>query len=112
MREEKIDIDQYIDGLDPEAAQIMSRLREMAKSVAPDVKESISYQMPLFSRANNYIFIGAFKSHIGIYPPIKNSPDLIQRLRPFANNKGNLAFKYKNEMPYDLIKEAIIHTLL
>ncbi len=105
-------ISDYIESLEPKARDIIESLRDFAIEVAPNVRERISYKMLWFQNGEKYLYIGGFKNHIGMYPPIQNNPDLVEKLRPFANNKGNLAFKYNDEMPYDLIKEAIIHALL
>lgn len=101
------DIDSYINALAPEPARIMTELYQLVKRIAPDSKESISYQMPKFQIGKHYIFIGAFKEHIGIYPPIRNNPALSQILLPYANKKGNLAFKFKDPLPLDIIERVI-----
>ena len=100
-------IDEYIALFTPEIGGILLAIRQSINEIIPLVEESISYQMPCFRHGKNYIYIGAFKGHIGIYPPIKDETDLFQKLRPFMNEKGNLAFPYKNGIPYDLIDEII-----
>lgn len=105
-------IEDYIKSLEPKARDIIERLRDFAIEAAPRVMVRISYKMLCFQNGEKYLYIGAFKNHIGIYPPIKDNPELIEKLRQFANIKGNLAFKYRDEMPFNLIKEAMIHALL
>ena len=106
------EIDNYLSRLDPKAKQIIEQLRSMVKELAPNATERISYQMPCFQNGKNYIYIGAFKHHIGIYPPIKWTLELLEKLKPYANKKGNLAFEFKNDIPFALLAEVIKSALL
>ena len=54
--------------------EIQLRLKEIhlaIKSVVPEAKERISYNMPSFWFHGNLVYFGAFKNHIGFYPASK-----------------------------------------
>lgn len=61
-------VEEYI--LDfPEIAQNkMQGLREIIKSLAPNCKEIISYNMPAYKQNGIVVYFAAYKSHIGFYP--------------------------------------------
>ena len=43
-----------------------------------------------------------------MYPPLRNDAALIRELAPYRNEKGNLSFKFKEPMPYDLIVRVAV----
>jgi uncharacterized protein YdhG (YjbR/CyaY superfamily) len=51
---------------------ILERIRVTIKKAAPDAEEKISYQMPTFTLKGHLVYFGAFKKHIGFYPPVRD----------------------------------------
>jgi uncharacterized protein YdhG (YjbR/CyaY superfamily) len=51
-------------------------------------------------------YFATFKNHLGIYPPVTEDAALIAELSRFRNEKGNLIFKFKEPIPYELIARA------
>lgn len=98
-------IDSYIAALPPDAAFIVERLRELLHDLAPDVRETIKYDMPLFEYSGTYLYAGAWKKHIGLYPVYPAAPELEARLAPYRSGKDTVQFKYTTPIPYDLIAE-------
>ena len=100
-------MDAYIANYEASIQQRLNEIRTLIKTQVPEATECISYGMPAFKRRGTFIYFGAFKKHIGIYPPVTNNTDLISRLEPYRNERGNLSFAYKNELPLALIEEVI-----
>lgn len=100
-------VEAYIAALPPDAAFILERLRQRFHDVAPDVQESVKYDMPLFEYAGTYLYVGAWKKHIGLYPVYPAPPDLEARLAPYRSGKDTVQFKYSAPIPYDLITEIV-----
>lgn len=101
------DIDDYISNssnFSVETQKILKKIRQTIKKNIPLATETISYNMPAFKDEKIFIYFAGFKKHIGIYPPVKNKK-LRQKLKPYSNEKGNLAFKLDEEIPYQLIGE-------
>lgn len=98
-------LDSYIAALPPDAAFIVERLRELLGDLAPDVRETIKYDMPLFEYAGTYLYAGAWKKHLGLYPVYPAAPELEARLAPYRSGKDTVQFKYTTPIPYDLIAE-------
>ncbi|MFO1499374.1 MAG: DUF1801 domain-containing protein [Verrucomicrobiota bacterium] len=97
-------IDEYIATLPPKVQTIMGKIRQIIRKVAPDAQEVISYQMPAFKRHGILLYFAAWKSHIGLYPPISGDPELEKAIAPFAGEKGNLQFPLDAPIPYNLIQ--------
>ena len=97
-------VDRYIGALAPDVAFIMGRIRDTIRQVAPDATESIKYTMPLFQYDGTYLYVGAWKKHIGLYPVFPAAdPALEAELAPYRAKKDTVQFKYAKPMPYDLI---------
>lgn len=102
-RQKFTDMDDYFASISPESKCILQEIRMLIQAKVPDAKETISYQMPAFKLGRTFIYFAAFKTHVGIYPPVKNDITLINELRPFSNKKGNLKFNLNEPIPYELI---------
>lgn len=96
----------YINQFPVEVRMILEGIRDQVTKAIPDATEKISYQMPSLRKKKVFFYYGAFKNHIGIYPPLNQHPDLIERTAKYRNEKGNLSFPYKEAIPYDLILEV------
>jgi uncharacterized protein YdhG (YjbR/CyaY superfamily) len=99
-------IDEYIAGFPAEVQEILQRVRSTIREAAPDAEEVISYRMPAFKQGGILVYIGAFKSHIGLYPPVSD-PELQRESARYAGEKGNLRFPYAEPIPYELIRRIV-----
>lgn len=99
-------IDEYIDGFPPEVAQVLTRLRQTVRAAAPSAREVISYGMPTFRDDRVLLHFGAFKGHIGIYPPLPE-PQFAERTAPYRGPKGNLRLPLDAPIPYDLVADTV-----
>jgi uncharacterized protein YdhG (YjbR/CyaY superfamily) len=106
-RRELKSIDQYIAGFAPEVRATLEQLRATIRRAAPAAKEVISYRMPAFALHGILIYFAAFKSHVGIYPPIKGHAKLEAAVAKYAGPKGNLKFPLDQPMPYVLIARIV-----
>lgn len=101
-------VDNYIGRFPPDVQVILERLRETIHAAAPDATEAIKYDMPVFRLPNGYIFyVGAWKTHIGIYPIHPQAPDLEAEVAPFRSGKDTIKFKYRDPLPYALIARLV-----
>ena len=98
-----ISIDEYIAAFRPEVRNILNKIRTTIAAAAPDAQELISYRMPAFAQHGILMYFAAFKTHIGVYPPLSGDPRLEQALSPYAGPKGNLKFLFAQPIPYHLI---------
>jgi uncharacterized protein YdhG (YjbR/CyaY superfamily) len=99
-------IDEYIAAFSPEVQSILQRIRVTIKKAAPDAQEQISYRMPSFILKSPLVYFGAFKNHIGLYPPIRDEK-LSREASIYAGEKGNLKFPLDKPIPYALISRIV-----
>ncbi len=99
-------IDGYIAGFPAEVGEVLTRIRQTIRQAAPAAAEKISYRMPTFYARRVIIHFGAFKHHIGIFPPVRE-PALQDRVAPYRGPKGNLQFPLNQPIPYDLIADIV-----
>lgn len=97
----------YIAAANPAVQPILEKLRALVAKEVPEAEERISYRMPAFFLDGALIYFAPFKSHIGIYPPVKGDAALAKALAPYRGEKGNLRFPLDTAMPYPLIRRLV-----
>ncbi len=99
-------VDDYIAAYPAEVQSILQTLRAMIRDAAPEATEKISYNMPTFSLGRVIVHVGAFKTHIGLFPPVRD-PDLEKLTVDYRGEKGNLRFPLDRPIPYALIGQIV-----
>jgi uncharacterized protein YdhG (YjbR/CyaY superfamily) len=100
-------IEEYIAASPSEVQLILKKIRLTISAAAPRAQEVISYRMPAFKLHGILVYFAAFKSHIGLYPPVSGDARLEKALSPYAGPKGNLKFPLDQPIPYALIKRVV-----
>ena len=100
-------IDEYIDSFPKDVASILQTVRQIVKDEAPDAEETIKYQMPTFTLNGNLVYFGAWKRHIGMYPPVSENAPFKQELAPYEGPKGNYQFPLDKPLPIPLIRKIV-----
>src|SRR4051794_4418647 len=96
-------VDQYIAGFPPDVRAVLENIRATVREAAPEAVERISYRMPAFALNGDLFYFAAFKSHIGIYPPVRGDEELLRALERYRGEKGNLRLPLDEPIPYELI---------
>ena len=96
-------IDAYIDASTSAVQPVLRRIRSVIRNAAPEAEETISYQMPAFRQHGILLYFAAFKSHIGLYPPVLGDAELEKAVAPYTGEKGNLRFPLDEAIPFELI---------
>jgi hypothetical protein len=60
----KITVDEYVAGLEPWKAEIVSRVREIVLGAAPNAEESIKWAQPVYEVNGPFAYIKAFKNAV------------------------------------------------
>ncbi len=100
--------DEYIASMPSDVQKILLEVQALVEKALPRAQRCISYSMPAFRDGKVFFCFAGFKNHLGIYPPLREDAALVAELAPFRNEKGNLAFKYKEPIPYDLIGRVAV----
>lgn len=99
-------IDDYIAAYADDVQKILKKIRSTIQKAAPVAEEKISYGMPSFTFNGYLVYFGAFKKHIGFYPPVKDVK-LKKEAAIYAGEKGNLQFPLDEPIPYELISKIV-----
>ena len=62
--------------------------------------------MPTFTLEGHLVYFGAFKKHIGFYPPVRDEK-LRREASIYEGEKGNLKFPLDKPIPYTLISKIV-----
>ena len=102
-------VDEYIQVQTPEAAQRLIAIRELFHRILPGTQESIRYDMPAFTVGDYYLYMSAYKQHIGMYP-MYGIPELDDKMLEYRGKgtKDALHFKHNQPLPLDLIEAIIV----
>jgi uncharacterized protein YdhG (YjbR/CyaY superfamily) len=102
-RRKFVSVAEYVASLNPVSMKAITRVRKLVKQNVPGSRELISYNIPAFAVKKTFLYCAAFKSHIGIFPPVKGNAPLQRVLEPYSNEKGNLRFPLNEPIPFALI---------
>ncbi|HEY7899997.1 MAG TPA: DUF1801 domain-containing protein [Caulobacteraceae bacterium] len=107
IRDKPATVDDYIASFPSEIRCILEKIRETVRSAAPTATERLCYRMPTYRLDRDILHFGAFKGHIGLYPPVREA-ELQDRIAPYRGEKGNLRFRLDRPMPYELIADIVL----
>lgn len=99
-------VDEYIESFPPNIQAVLRTIRTTVQESAPQAEERISYRMPALFQNGAVVYFGAFKSHLGLFPPVED-PALLAQVAQYAGPKGNLQFPYSQPMPLELIAAIV-----
>lgn len=100
------EVEKYLAACPPAVRAILERIRATVREVAPHAEEKMSYRMPSFHQHGVLVYVGAFKKHIGLFPPVADEA-LRREAAIYAGEKGNLRFPLDQPIPYDLIAKIV-----
>ena len=99
-------VDAYIAACEPKVRKILRKVRALIRKAAPGAHEVISYRMPAFVLDGHLVYIGAFRQHLGLFPPVRDAK-LKLACKKFVGPKGNLRIPYDGPIPYALISRIV-----
>lgn len=97
-------VEAYIARHPSDVRPILRKVRAAVRAAAPGAREVISYGMPALKQHGMLVYFGAFKHHIGLYPPVRGDERLAKASAPYAGPRGNLRFPLDQPIPYALIR--------
>ena len=101
-------IDTYMDNLDAPQRAELERVRKIAKLIAPEAQEVISYGMPVLQVHGKYLVgFAAFKDHMSIFPGAEAVEKLTPKLGDHKLSRGTIQFTLDKPLSEAIIKEAI-----
>ncbi|HNB41183.1 MAG TPA: DUF1801 domain-containing protein [Anaerolineales bacterium] len=101
-------IDEYIVACPPESQDYMQQIRKLIRSLVPDAKERISYQMAAFERnGKNFIHFAGWKKHVSLYPVPAGSEAFEREIAKYVDGKGTVKFALDEPLPIKLIERVV-----
>jgi uncharacterized protein YdhG (YjbR/CyaY superfamily) len=101
-------VDEYIASLPEAVGEILTRIRLIVRTVAPDSEEVISYGIPTARRhGRNVVHFAAWTSQVSVYPVPVADGELARAIEAHRAGKGTLRFSLAEPMPYDLIEQVV-----
>jgi len=100
-------IDEYILQYPPEIQEKLQNLRNIIKELAPNAKESMSWQMPTFILHGNLVHFAVHKNHIGFYPAPSGVEAFKDELTEYKCSKGAIQFPLNKPIPYELVSKIV-----
>ena len=101
-------IDEYIAGFPEETGRVLSEMRALIKSVAPQATETISYAIPTFDlQGKHLVHFAGFKNHVGLYPAPSGIKAFEADLAPYRSGKGSVRFPLGRPLPKELIRRIV-----
>ncbi len=102
-------IDEYIKTFPKDVQAILEEMRQTIRKAAPEVVETISYQMPTFKlNGRGLVYFAGFKNHVGFYPIPSGIAAFEKELSPYKQGKGSVQFPLDKPVPYDLVRKIVI----
>jgi uncharacterized protein YdhG (YjbR/CyaY superfamily) len=101
------EVDAYIAKAPKELRGKLKDIRAAIKQVAPNAKESISYQIPHYSYKGRLAWFALMKNHIGLYlrPPV--IAEHKRELAAYKTTKSAVHFPLDEKLPIPLIKKLV-----
>ncbi len=105
-------VDEYIATFPEDTQKALEEVRAIIKSVVPEAKEKISYQIGAFElNGKNLIHFGGWKHHISIYPIPAGTEAFNQAISKYADGKGTVKFPLDQPLPSKLIRQIVKNRL-
>lgn len=101
-------VTQYIAQYSGEVKDRLNKLRQMIRSVAPLVEESIAYGMPAYKLGGKpLVYFAAFPKHIGFYATPNGHEAFKKEFAPYKQGKGSVQFPHDEPLPLGLVRKVV-----
>lgn len=106
------EVTRYIEKFPEDVREILTTIRNIIKTVAPDAAESIAYGMPAYKfKSRPLVYFAGYKSHIGFYATPSGHEKFAAELSAYKQGKGSVQFPLDEPIPYDLIRRITLFRL-
>lgn len=101
-------IDEYIAACPPDSQAYLQEIRKLIRTLVPDAKERISYQIAAFEQnGKNIIHFAGWKKHVSLYPVPAGSEAFERQVAKYVDGKGTVKFPLDEPLPIKLIEKVI-----
>jgi uncharacterized protein YdhG (YjbR/CyaY superfamily) len=101
------DVDAYISSF-PKATQVLlSQMRTLIRTHAPQAQEMISYGMPAYKLNGALVYFAGYDKHIGFYATPTGHQEFASEFSRYKTGKGSVQFPVNEPLPADLIARVV-----
>ncbi len=101
-------VDEYIAACPEDSQSLLQKNRKTIKTIAPDAKEKISYQIAAFElNGKNLVHFAGWKNHVSIYPTPEGTEAFNKAIAKYAGGKGTTKFALDKPLPLKLIRQIV-----
>lgn len=100
--------DAYFESVEDDIRHRLVAIQNTVESLIPSAERCIGYNMPAYRDGKIFLYFGAFKQHVGVYPPVSEDSPLIDELARYRGPKGNLTFRHSKPLPLELIGRVAV----
>jgi uncharacterized protein YdhG (YjbR/CyaY superfamily) len=102
-------IDEYMSSLPEDKLLALEHIREMVRTLAPQVEELISYQIPIFKYHGHLVGFAAFTHHCSFFTCNGSTLEKFKdELHGYDYVKSGIHFTPEKPLPDDLLKRIIL----
>lgn len=103
------DVDAYVAALPEPTAVVVEEIRRRVHEAVPGAAETISYDMPTFTRDGRaFVHVAGWAKHVSLYPVPEVDDALETEVAPYVSGRGTLKLPLSQEIPYDLVSRLVV----
>lgn len=113
MTAKRNNVDEYISGLPRPGRDRATALRDLIRSVAPDLVEDLKWGSPAYLHPDGVIMLAlsAHKAHANVVFTPSTRERFTEELTAFSTGKGSVKLPYDDDIPADLLGRMIRHRI-
>lgn len=102
-------VEDYLADLPDASRAVLEELRTTIRAAAPEVGETISYDMPGCTVGGRLaLSYGAFARHVSLFPASAGVREALgDELTPYLSGKGTIRFSLGDPLPVDLVTRIV-----
>jgi uncharacterized protein YdhG (YjbR/CyaY superfamily) len=101
------DVDAYIAAAPKAVQPILSQLRQVIRSAAPNAKERISYGMPSYDHHGRLAHFAGYEGHVGLYGVAHVANENDASVTKYLESQSTLRFQAGQALPVALVRKLI-----
>ena len=101
------DVDAYIAAAPKAVQPMLSQLRQVIRSAAPNAKERISYGMPSYDHHGRLAHFAGYEGHVGLYGVAHVASANDASVTKYLESQSTLRFPVGQPLPVALIRKLI-----
>jgi len=98
--------DEYLTSQPENVRVLLEKIRQIIRTLTPEAREVISYQMPAFRLNTVFIFYAGFKNHYSLFVP-GITGEFKEELAGYKTSKATINIPFDKPLPAALLKKII-----